>query len=53
MTADGHALDLAVGYLEQTTKDAALKKRIVELRARQAETNQRVAKIESDLEIGA
>lgn len=51
MTADGHALDLAVGYLEQTTKDAALKKRIVELRARQAETNQRVAKIESDLQM--
>jgi hypothetical protein len=48
--ADAKALGMAVDYLEQTTKDVALKKKIAALKASQAETNQRAAKIESDLQ---
>src|SRR5260370_31120271 len=48
-TATNRAFGLAVEHLEQTTKDAALRKKIVDLKAKQAETNERVKKIDIDL----
>ncbi|WP_453942664.1 hypothetical protein [Bradyrhizobium ottawaense] len=49
-TADGRALGLAVDYMERTATSVDLKKRIAELKAKQAETNQRAERIQADLQ---